>query len=339
MIHMAWVALAALILVTSDASAQTRLRMANWLPPSHPLVAEIMVPWSKAVEEATQGRVSIEIMQAPLGPPPAHFDFAVNGIADITYGVHNYTPGRFPTTELAELPFLSDSARDLSVAYWRIYDRYLKAANEQRGVQVLGVFVHGPGQLYTTERAIGSIEDLRGLKIRIGGGVAQEVAKAIGVVPIQAPVTQAYEILSQGVADGIQFPAESIGFFNLQDVVRHGVLFPGGLYTVSFFVAMNQARWSALADADRQAIASVSGERLARLAGEAWDRADARGRQQMKAAGVVEKPASGDLLAAIRADVQPVIDQTLERIQAKGVDARAAYEALKREVAAVRAGS
>ena len=208
MIRMAWVALAALILVTSDATAQTRLRMANWLPPSHPLVAEVMVPWSKAVEEATQGRVSIEIMQAPLGPPPAHFDFAVNGIADITYGVHNYTPGRFPTTELAELPFLSDSARNLSVAYWRIYDRYLKAANEQRGVQVLGVFVHGPGQLYTTKREIGSIEDLRGLKIRIGGGVAQEVAKAIGVVPIQAPVTQAYEILSQGVADGIQFPAE-----------------------------------------------------------------------------------------------------------------------------------
>ena len=178
----------------------------DWLPPSHPLVAEVMVPWSNAVEEATQGRVSIEIMQAPLGPPPAHFDFAVNGIADITYGVHNYTPGRFPTTELAELPFLSDSARDLSVSYWQISDRYLKAANEQRGVQVLGVFVHGPGQLYTTKREIGSIEDLRGLKIRIGGGVAQEVAKAIGVVPNRAPVTRP-TILFQGVADGIQFPA------------------------------------------------------------------------------------------------------------------------------------
>jgi hypothetical protein len=160
-----------------------------------------VVPWSKAAEEATQRRVSIEIMQAPLGPPPAHFDFAVNGIADITYGVHNYTPGRFPTTELAELPFLSDSARDLSVACWRIYDRYLKAANEQPGVQVLGVFVHGPGQLYTTER--GSAPS----RICAGSRYAHRRRRRAGGreghwrgPDSQAPVTQAYEILSQGRA-------------------------------------------------------------------------------------------------------------------------------------------
>src|SRR5690606_10843870 len=79
----------------THASAQTTLRVANWLPPKHPLIAEIITPWTKEVEKATEGRVKMQILTSPLGPPPAHFDFAVNGVADVTYGVHNYTPGRF----------------------------------------------------------------------------------------------------------------------------------------------------------------------------------------------------------------------------------------------------
>ena len=331
-------ALAAVAMVAGEASAQTTLRVANWLPPTHPLIQDIVRVWIRQVEEATQGRVKMQVLDAPLGPPPAHFDFAVNGVADVTYGVHNYTPGRFPTTELAELPFLSDTSRDLSVAYWRVYEKHLAKANEQRGVQVLGVFTHGPGHLYTTKREVSSIEDLKGLKIRIGGGISQEVAKAMGVVTVQAPSTQAYEILAQGVADGIQFPAESIAFFNLHNVTKHGTLFPGGLYNVSFFLVMNQARWNSLPEEDRKAILSVSGEKLARLAGEAWDRADARGHESMKQAGVVEKPAPEALVAAVQKAVQPVVDRTLANIQAKGIDAKAAYEALKAEVAAVKAG-
>lgn len=252
------------------ASAQTTLRVANWLPPQHPLFAEIIVPWTKQVEEATQGRVVMQILDAPLGPPPAHFDFAVNGVADITFGVHNYTPGRFEVTELAEMSFLCEKSSYLSPAWWRIHSEYLEKLDEHRGTKLLGVWTHGPGQLWTRGRDVSSLASIKGSKIRIGGGFAQAVSEALELVPIQAPVTKAYEILSGGVADGIQFPPESITAFKVDEVLDQGLLVPGGLYTASMFLVMNQARWDSLSAEDQEAIMSVSGEALAKMAGEVW---------------------------------------------------------------------
>ena len=202
---------------TNSYAENITLRMANWLPPTHPWVANIMIPWIEKVKIATEGRITINLLKAPLGPPPAHFDFAAKGIADITYGVHNYTSGRFITTQITELPFLSNSSEILSVAWQRIYERELLELNEHRDTHLLGVYTHGPGQLWLSQK-YDSINNVKGLKIRIGGGIAQSSARALGLVRLQAPVTKAYELLSGGVADGITLPAESIHFFKLDRI-------------------------------------------------------------------------------------------------------------------------
>ncbi len=323
----------------ASASAQTVLRVANWLPPKHPLIAEIITPWTEQVKEATKGRVVMQVLPSPLGPPPAHFDFAVNGVADVTYGVHNYTPGRFVATTLAELPFLADKSEVLSVAYWRTHQKLLDKADEHRGTKLLSVFTHGPGQLWTRGRNLKDMASIKGSKIRIGGGFAQEVAKALQLVPIQAPVTQAYEILSGGVADGIQFPAESVTAFKIDPVLDQGLIVPGGLYNVSFFVVMNEAKWKALPPEDQAAILSVSGEKLAKLAGQIWDKADAGGYRIMAEKGkmALVHPEVAQL-DAIRAALAPYTETALKQIAAKGIDAQAAYEALKDEIEAVEAG-
>ena len=214
---------------TNSYAENITLRMANWLPPTHPWVANIMIPWIEKVKIATEGRITINLLKAPLGPPPAHFDFAAKGIADITYGVHNYTSGRFITTQITELPFLSNSSEILSVAWQRIYARELLELNEHRDTHLLGVYTHGPGQLWLSQK-YDSINNVKGLKIRIGGGIAQSSAIALGLVPLQAPVTKAYELLSGGVADGITLPAESIHFFKLDRIIKQGFEFDGGLY-------------------------------------------------------------------------------------------------------------
>lgn len=331
---------AGLAAATAPASAQTVLRVANWLPPQHPLFAQIIKPWTEQVKEATDGRVVMEVLDAPLGPPPAHFDFAVNGVADVTYGVHNYTPGRFGVTTIAELPFLSDKSEWLSVAYWRIHQEYLDKADEHRGTHLLTVFTHGPGQLWTRGRDLSSMSSIRGSKIRIGGGFAQEVAKALDLVPIQAPVTKAYEVLSSGVADGIEFPAESITAFKVNEVLDQGLIAPGGLYNVSFFVVINSAKWDSLSKEDQDAITSVSGEKLARLAGQVWDRADADAFDVMKKGGSMKLVhPQGAELAEIEAALKPYTEEALKQISAKGIDAPAVYEALKAEIAEVRAGN
>ncbi|WP_136659245.1 TRAP transporter substrate-binding protein [Nitratireductor sp. XY-223] len=311
------------------------LRMSSWLPPSHPIVKGMMVPWSQEIEKATDGRVSVQILDAPLGPPPAHFDLAANGVVDLTYGVHGYTPGRFKLTEIAELPFLSDSAEALSVAYWKLYESDLAAAEEHRGVKVLGVFTHGPGILYTKDRPVTPLDGLDGAKIRVAGSVTNQLASGMDMVAIQAPAPQSYELLSGGVADGIFFPAESIPFFKLDGLLKNALEAPGGLYNVSFFFVMNQNKFDSLSDADKAAIESASGEAFARLAGKAWDAADAAGRKAVEGK-VAFHEASADELQVLEADAQPIFDGVKANYTAAGLDFEALLNKLKSAIAAAQ---
>ena len=305
--------------------AETTLRMASWLPPQHPWVLDIMVPWIEKVKVATEGRVRIELLSAPIGPPPAHFNFAVKGIADITYGVHNYTTGRFSSTQIAELPFLSNSSEVLSVAWQRIYERELLHLDEHKGTHLLGVFTHGPGQLWFNKK-YESLDNIKGLKVRIGGGIAQSSSKALGLVPLQAPVTKAYELLSGGVADGIQLPSESISFFKLDRIIKQGFIFDGGLYNVSMFLVMNKKKWNKLSQDDQKAINSVSGEALAKMAGKAWDKADDKGIDASLKNGIILKKLSEDDKIIVTQLLTPIIENTLEKIsKQKNIDAKNIY--------------
>ena len=312
--------------------AETTLRMASWLPPQHPWVLDIMVPWIEKVKVATEGRVRIELLSAPIGPPPAHFNFAVKGIADITYGVHNYTTGRFSSTQIAELPFLSNSSEVLSVAWQRIYERELLHLDEHKGTHLLGVFTHGPGQLWFNKK-YESLDNIKGLKVRIGGGIAQSSSKALGLVPLQAPVTKAYELLSGGVADGIQLPSESISFFKLDRIIKQGFIFDGGLYNVSMFLVMNKKKWNKLSQDDQKAINSVSGEALAKMAGKAWDKADDKGIDASLKNGIILKKLSEDDKIIVTQLLTPIIENTLEKIsKQKNIDAKNIYLKLLNEI-------
>ena len=317
----------------STAEAQTTLRVSNWLPPSHPIVRDIITPWGEAVAEETGGRVEIEVMQAPIGKPPAQYDLIQGGAADIGYGVHGYTPNRFELTTIAELPFLSDSAEDLSVAYQRVYDEMLAGAGEHEGVKVLAVFTHGPGAIYTTGEATTELADVEGKKMRVGGGLANMVAERLGMVPVSAPSPEVYEILANGVADGILFPAESVPFFKIGSVLEHGTSVPGGLYNTSFFIIMNQDSWNALSEEDQAAIEKVSGEALARRAGAAWDAADAAGIEKMEAEGIALIEADEAFTAEIQDKLEGIDSVFLDAAEAKDIDGEAALQMLKDEVA------
>ena len=324
--------LAAGLTAAQPASAETTLNMANWLPMAHPLMKDVMVPFAKNVEEATKGRVKVNILPAPLGPPGAHFDFAVNGVADITYGVQGYNPGRFKTTNIAEIPFLGDSAEATSVAYWRVFDTMLRKAGEYDKVKVLAVFTHGPGEIFAKGVDLSKPDALKGLKMRVGGGIVASIATALGAVPVEGPSSKAYELLSSGVADGILFPFESVAFFKLIPLLDKGLIVPGGLYNTSFYIVMNKAKWDALSDEDKAAIDSVSGEALSRLAGQMWDTVDKAGREAMNGK-IALATASDDEVAAYTKALQPIVDAKLAEVAETGVDVTAAVKMLKEEVA------
>ncbi|MGV0908904.1 TRAP transporter substrate-binding protein [Martelella sp. FOR1707] len=316
--------------------AETTMRFSIWLPPAHPLVADVLVPYAEDIEKVTENRVKVEILPAPLGAPPAHYDLVKNGVVDLAQGNQAYTPGRFKTMVIGELPFLGDTAEATSVAYWRTWDAMLKDAGEYDDVHVLSVFTHGPGAAFFKNPDIDSIGQIDGQKMRVGGGVAHEVATTLGAVPVEGPSSKAYELLSQGVADGILFPLESVKYFNLDGLLSKGLMVPGGLYNTSFFMIMGKNTWESLSEEDQAAIDKISGEALARRAGQMWDRIDGEAREAM--AGTVEIQEISDAdMAALKEKLQPVIEKGIEEVSSTGVDGQAAYEMMKAEVAKVSA--
>lgn len=331
-------AAAALCLSALPSLAQdVTLRLSNWLPVSHPVVKDIMMPWAEQVKEATEGRVEVQILDAPLGPPPAHFDLVSSGAADIAFSAHSYTPGRFTLTQLAELPFLTPSSEANSVAFWRVWESMLAEHGEHAGVKVLALFGHGPGQLFTTSKPVSPVSGLEGAKIRVAGEVTDQLVTNLGMVSVQAPSSESYELLHNGVADGIVFPYESVPFFKLDDTVKQALTVDGGMYNVSFFMVMNQARYDSLSEADRAAIDKVSGEALVRMAGKAWDAADKAGREAMEGK-VAFTPAEGDDLAALQAASDSIYESVRGKYEAMGVDFDAALEMFKSEIEKVQAG-
>ena len=321
---------AALALLATTASAETRLTMSSWLPSGHPLVKDVMEPWIKSVEDATEGRVKVIMLPSALGHPKVHYDIAREGQADITYSGHGYTPGRFKLYKMVEFPFGGDSAVSTSVAYWNVYNDYLKPAGEHKDVKLLGLFTHGPGHIHNSKRTVNAASDLDGMKLRVGGGVMNDLASALGAVTLQKPSSSSYELISSGVADGVLFPLESVPAFNIDKKVTHTTLVPGGMYNFSFFLVMNRDRFADLPEEDRKAIESVSGEAFARLAGQMWDAQDAKGLEAIKANGNEIVTANDALLSEIRSVSAPMEAEWLKTAAELGVDGKAALEAFRK---------
>ena len=322
----------------SQAPAQTVLTMSSWVPPTHSLTRDVLLVWSQQVEKATNGRIKFEMLPKHPSAPPGTFDAVRDGLVDVSFVTASYTPARHPLPLLAELPGAGATGEINSVAYSRIHWKYLQAANEYKGVKLLGVFTHGPGQMFIVKKPVTSVADLAGMKVRTGGGIAEAAAKALGASPLVKPAPESYELLSSGVADATFFPSESIKSFNLDKVVKYATYFPGGFYSSSFGFFMNEEKWNKLSKADQDAIMSVSGESLARLAGRSWDAADRGGFEALKAAGVQITEANPAFVADVRKRTEPLAQDWIKSANAKGVDGAKVYAEFHEELKRVAAG-
>lgn len=327
-----------LALAAPIASAQTTLTMSSWVGPNHLLTKDILVVWAASVEKATNGRVKLQMLPKHPSAAPGTFDSVRDGLVDVSYVTASYTPARHPLPLLAELPGAGATGEINSVAYSRIHWKYLNQANEYKGVKLLGVWTHGPGQMFTVKKQVTSVADLAGMKIRSGGGISEAAAKALGASPLVKPAPESYELLSSGVADGTFFPSESIKSFNLDKIVKYATYFPGGFYSSSFGFFMNQEKWDKLPKQDQDAILAVSGEVLARLAGKAWDAADKAAFDAMKTANVEVIEASPAFVADVKKRTEPLAQDWIKSANAKGVDGAKVYAEFHEELKRVASG-
>ncbi|MBN3560928.1 TRAP transporter substrate-binding protein [Aliamphritea spongicola] len=318
--------------LASVASAETTLRVASWLPPTHTQNTVVWPTWAKWVEDATEGRVKV-VVEYGMGHPKTMFELVEDGVVDASFSYHGYVPGRFKLTQMVEQPLLGTNAEAASVAHWRIHQKYLAEANEHDGLEVIGLFTHGPGQIQLVE-PIESLTELKGKKIRLGGGVQGEIGHRMGVTAVGAPAPKVYEMMQQGVIDGVFIPLIDQKGLRLKEVARNVVALPGGMYMGSFSIFMNPDFLDDLDPQDRQAILDVSGEKLSAMAGRAWDAGDKDGLAAAQEAGVnviMVKP--DDAFAQEFVTLTKGMDDAfIESVADRGVDTRSALQEL-REVA------
>jgi TRAP-type C4-dicarboxylate transport system substrate-binding protein len=318
------------------ALAQTTLTYSSWVGPTHH-VTLWQTAWTKEVEKATNGRVKFQSLPKHPSAPPGTFDAVRDGLMDLSYVTASYTPARHVLPIIAELPGMGDTSEVNSVAYSRIHWKHFDQIGEYKGVKLIGVFTHGPGQIFT-KKPVKTLADLQGLKIRTGGGVAEAVGNAIGAVAFVKPAPESFELLKSGVADGTFFPMEAFLSFKLETVVGQVTEISGGMYSSSFGFFMNQAKWDKLPKEDQMAIDRLSREYVARMAGKSWDTADAKSRDAIEKARVPLVKASPALQTEIRKRSDPIIEDWIAKANAKGVDAPKVLAEFRAELKKVAAG-
>ncbi|WP_425074554.1 TRAP transporter substrate-binding protein [Sagittula sp. S175] len=317
-------ALVPLFMAGGAMAQEVTLTLHQFLPAQANVPKLVLDVWADKVEADSNGRIEIERFPAMQlgGTPPELIDQVQDGVADIVWAVNGFTPGRFPQTEVFELPFMTEDAGAASYAYWKMFETHMKDA-DFADVHVLATFVHGPGMLHT-KSPVSAPEDLTGMKIRGGSRMVNQLLETVGAEPIGLPVTAIPESLSKGVIDGTTIPWEVTTSLKVPELVHNHTEFDGpGIYNLTFVLAMNKDVYESLSDEDRAVIDANSGLDFSVFAGKTMEEADGPARQVAVDNGNTIVTVSEEDAQKWAEMAQPIYDTWVADMQSKGIDGQA----------------
>ena len=249
------------------------LTYSNFFPPTH-IQSQLAESWCKEVEKRTGGRVKVQYFAGEtLTKASQTYDSVVDGIADIGMSALSYTRGRFPLMAAIDLPFGYPSGAAATAAANALLKKY--HPKEFNQTQVMYLDAHGPGFIQTRDKAIHTLDDLKGLKIR-STGLSAQIVRALGATPVAMSMPDSYQALQKGVVDGSTYPMEADKGWKLGEVCHFATADYSAAYTTCFFVVMNKDKWNAISPDDQKIIEAIN-EEWAVKHGEAWDSSDVAG--------------------------------------------------------------
>jgi len=299
----------ALIVSGLTFAAAKELKLAHFTSPKHPMDRLVMRPWSEEVAKLSKGSLTVRIYPGgELGKgPQAQFKRAVDGIADVTFGLQGYTSSLFPGTLLVELPGIAPNAVTATKMLWRAVNLLQK---EYERTKILGLWTNDKAVLMTRTKAVRTLEDIKGMKIRTPSKLQGEIIEALGAIPVAMPVTRMYNALKTGVVDGLMVGPSVIRSFKLGEVAKYYTV--GPFANTAFFLVMNRGAYDGLSEAHRKIIDETTGEPLSVKAAEVYRNAGDR------ALAGEEKSGRGEIVR-LSMEEEKRWRKALERVRAQTV--------------------
>ncbi|HRM68027.1 TRAP transporter substrate-binding protein [Thauera phenylacetica] len=320
--------LAATAMMSSAQAQEVVLKVAHFLPPMSTMHSRFIVPWCDKIEAESKGRMKCQIYPAMQlgGTPPQLLSQVRDGVADIVWTISGYTPGRFPISEVFELPFMTTTHEASARAVWDFIDEH--AASEFEGVKRIANWVVGPYVIHLRDKDLNTIEDFRGMKIRAPSRLGNRMLTALGATPVGMPVPQISESLSRGVIDAAIVPWEVVPATKAHELTKFHVEVSGGrsLTTATSIYVMNQKRYDSLPPELKKVIDDNSGREVSAWVAAEFKVGDEGGRAAALGRGnkITEIPA--DEVKRWKDASQPVVDEWIAEVTSKGHDGRKLYE-------------
>lgn len=308
----------------TGAAEAKELRVAHFMSPKHPMHRFLMAPMAKRLGEVSGGKLTMKIYPAgALGKGPREqYNRAVDGIADVTFGLAGYTSPQFPRTLLAELPDFAATPVAATRKMWAAYPEHISP--DFKDVKLLAMWVNDAAILMTREKPIRSMADLKGMKIRAPSKLAAGLLRAWGAVPQTMPVTKVYTSMQTGVIDGVYIGASGIRPFKLAEVAKYFTVGLPPSYA-AFYLIMNKGKWNGLSADEKAMLDKVSGLKASVEAAEAYASVGKAGVAMVEKVGRELIRLSASQTAEFRAAAKPYIQQVLAEREKKGIAAGKIY--------------
>ncbi|MDD5126486.1 MAG: TRAP transporter substrate-binding protein [Dehalococcoidales bacterium] len=315
---------------TPTPAAPIELSYSIFFPPTH-LNAILGDLWGKELETRSNGRVKVTPFPGgTLTPAAKVYDGVVQGISDIGMSVLSYTVGRFPASELVELPHGYPNGWVATMVANDFYQHFKPA--EFDDVHVLYFHAHGPSVVLTTKKPVRKMEDLKGLIIR-STGVGAKIMTALGAQGNGAAQGEAYELMSKGIIDGSYTPREVLKGWNQAEVVKYVT----GCYdvgsTADMFVVMNKAKWAIIPTDVQKTIDTMNTEWIEKH-GKAWVYYDQVAMDYFKTLAdreVITLPAE-EMARWVKIAVEPLINAYITEKTAANLPAQEYQDYLTKQV-------
>jgi TRAP-type C4-dicarboxylate transport system substrate-binding protein len=316
----------------AGAQAQTELKFTTFVPPTHGFAVDVLEPLGKDIEKRSGGKVAVRVFagNSPFGKVENQADQVKQGVTDLAFGLNGIPRGRFPRTSIMEMPFVAESSDSASKALWAMLPGLL--AEDYKDFKPIALHCHNPGLFHTRDKPLKTIADVKGLRMRAPNPPTQALLAYLGATPVGMPPGQVYENIEKGVIDGAVFPWDAIKGFRLETLLKHHL--DARVYTACFHLVMSPKRYGELAPEVRKAIDAATGQALTDKFGALWDKWDQAGMDAVKPLNHEIVRVDNATREKWRADLKPVIDGELAKLEKEGVaNARAIYDEMRKQVA------